>query len=248
MTRLNAYNLMKSEVIGQSIDIDHFYGPQCWDFVAYVMANYYGGRAIPCTTSGFVKDIANDRATNGILAFCTDVGLTTALEPGDICVWGNCNECPDSHIALYDHDEGQNSVFFLGQNQGGYGVTIQQIPVNGIIGVFRPDHIAGEEDSPVQKTADPVEVLNDEPEDFRYENATFTVAADEIKIREAPSLAGKDTGYVYESGMSVNYDGYVVREGYVWISWIGQSGYRRWMACGRANAAGANVEPWGTFS
>ena len=100
----------------------------------------------------------------------------------------------------------------------------------------------------IRKIADPVEVVNDEPEDFRYENATFTVGVDEIKIREDPSLAGKDTGYVYESGTSVNYDGYAAREGYVWILWIGQSGTRRWMACGRANAAGANVEPWGTFS
>ena len=48
----------------------------------------------------------------------------------------------------------------------------------------------------IRKIADPVEVVNDEPEDFRYENATFTVGVDEIKIRKAPSLASKDTGYV----------------------------------------------------
>lgn len=74
------------------------------------------------------------------------------------------------------------------------------------------------------------------------------VTVDAIKIREAPSVAGKDTGLTYNKGMSVNYDGYVIREGYVWISWISATTHpRRWMACGKANSAGRNFEPWGTF-
>lgn len=48
--------------------------------------------------------------------------------------------------------------------------------------------------------------------------------------------------------MIVTYDGYVVREGYVWISWISTNdGTRRWMACSKANVQGVNVEPWGKF-
>lgn len=250
MTRQSAYNQMKSKVLGKAFDIDGYYGPQCWDFAAYVMQHYYGGKAIHCGVSGYVKDIANQRKTNGILNFTSDIGLKAQLQPGDICIWGNCPACPLSHIAIYDHDNGQNHVFFLGQNQGGYGVTIKQIPVQGIIGVFRPNHIAGEGgNAPAAKApaSKPVTVLNSIPSDFHVEYATFHVTVDKIKIRQAPSIAGKDTGLTYNKGMSVNYDGYVVREGYIWISWIGQSGTRRWMACGTKDGSG-KVNHWGTFS
>lgn len=89
-------------------------------------------------------------------------------------------------------------------------------------------------------------MLNDIPSDFIRENATFYPETT-IKIREAPSINGNDTGFVYEKGMSVQYDGFVKREGYVWISWVGSSGNRRWMACGELNDQGVNVNPYGTF-
>jgi hypothetical protein len=92
-----------------------------------------------------------------------------------------------------------------------------------------------------------VAILNKKPTQFVSEKATFTVTVDSIKIRKAPSLKGTDTGMVYAKGMSVNYDGYVKNGGYVWISWIGSTGERRWMAAGQLNSAGANTNPYGTF-
>lgn len=246
MSRTSAYQKMRNEILGKTIDVDRAFGPQCWDLAAYVMANYYGGHAIHCGITGYAKDIALQRKTNGILNFCSDVGLTAPLQPGDICVWTNCNVAPLSHIAIYDHDNGQNAVFFLGQNQGANPgvVSICQIPVNGIIGVFRPKHIKGEDAATT--IASDAQVLNAIPADFRHERATFAVTVDAIKIRNAPSLKGKDTHMVYKKGMSVNYDGYVLREGYVWISWIGRTGERHWMACGEEKN-GRNVKPYGIF-
>ena len=89
-------------------------------------------------------------------------------------------------------------------------------------------------------------VLNSTPSDFVYEKATFYPACT-VKIRRAPSLKGQDTGLTYIQGQHVNYDGYVRREGYVRISWIGADGTRRWMACGELNSAGLNTSPYGTF-
>lgn len=90
-------------------------------------------------------------------------------------------------------------------------------------------------------------VMNYIPSDFIYENATFYPNTT-IKIRKAPSLNGEDTGVRYIKGQSVRYDGYVKREGYVWISWIGgSSGQRRWMAAGELNSQGVNVAPYGSF-
>ena len=138
---MTSYNEFKARYLGRYVDVDGFpkHQPyQCWDIVSGVYFPYIGGKTIHCGVSGYVKDIANQRATNGILEFCDDIGLTAELQAGDICVWCECQDTPYSHIAIYDSDNGQNAVYFLGQNQPVPYVNIQRLPVRGIIGVFRP--------------------------------------------------------------------------------------------------------------
>lgn len=146
-----SYNKFKNDTLGQKIDLDGFPAQQmyqCWD-LANKWFKYVGGHIIHCGQSGYVKDIANQRQTNGILDFCDDIGLKTTLQPGDICIWTNCAACPSSHIAIYDHDDGQDAVYFLGQNQPYAYVTVTKIPVQGIIGVFRPKMLAKADPAPV---------------------------------------------------------------------------------------------------
>ena len=136
-----SYNEFKAKYLGKRVDVDGFPANQpyqCWDLVSGLYFPYIGGSIIHCGQTGYVKDIANQRATNGILNFCTDIGLKAELQPGDICIWTNCSEAPYSHIAIYDSDNGQNAVYFLGQNQPYPYVNILRMPVGGIIGVFRP--------------------------------------------------------------------------------------------------------------
>ena len=91
-------------------------------------------------------------------------------------------------------------------------------------------------------------VLNTTPSDFIRESATFYPNTT-LKIRKAPTEKGIDTGLYYSSGMSVRYDGYVKREGFVWISWISAStGERRWMKAGVLNSKGYNTNPYGRFA
>ncbi|WP_181989412.1 N-acetylmuramoyl-L-alanine amidase [Holdemanella biformis] len=90
-------------------------------------------------------------------------------------------------------------------------------------------------------------VLNSIPSDFNRESATFYPNTT-LKIRKAPTEKGIDTGLYYSNGMSVQYDGYVKREGFVWISWISAStGERRWMKAGVLNSKGYNTNPYGRF-
>ncbi len=56
-----------------------------------------------------------------------------------------------------------------------------------------------------------------------------TVIVDKLMIRERPSTSSKAVGS-YSRGESVCYDYYIDSEGYRWISWIGASGKRRYMA------------------
>ena len=153
-----SYSAFKKDTIGQRIDLDGYPRQQkyqCWD-EANKYFIYVGGHIIHCSQSGYVKDIANQRKTNGILDFCDDIGLTATLQQGDICVWEECPACPLSHIAIYDHDNGQNEVYFLGQNQPHPYVTVTRIPVQGIIGVFRPKIFAGQSVKPATKKPDQI--------------------------------------------------------------------------------------------
>ena len=141
-----SYQEFKARYLGRSVDVDGFprnQPYQCWDLVSGLYFPYIGGKTIHCGVSGYVKDIANQRQTNGLLEFCDDMGLQEELQPGDICVWCECSDTPYSHIAIYDSDNGQNAVYFLGQNQPVAYVNIARLPVRGIIGVFRPKIFRG---------------------------------------------------------------------------------------------------------
>lgn len=108
-------------------------------------------------------------------------------------------------------------------------------------GIDTDPHIPGGSTQSVQT------VLNGIPSDFNREIAIFYPNTT-LKIRKAPSLKGVDTGLYYTNGMHVQYDGFVKREGYCWISWISAStGERRWMACGELNKNGYNTTPYGVF-
>lgn len=235
------YNDFKRAVIGQSIDFDKSYGYQCVDLVDHFWACMHYP-IVYCSVTGYAKDLWENRKTNGILRNHDEV---TVMKPGDIAVFREVRGVtPYSHIAFFDHDAGNGYGWFLGQNQGASYVNLVKLPYSATYPTaFRPKCWLD------VKTVETnvVEVLNTVPADFIHERATF-IPNCTIKIREAPSLKGRDTGLVYKNGMSVIYDGYVKRDGYVWISWISSAtGKRRWMACGELNEKGVNVKPYGKF-
>lgn len=146
-----SYADFKAKYLYKSVDVDGFptgQPYQCWDLVSGLYFPYIDGFTIHCGQSGYVKDIANQRSSNGILKFCTDIGLQAELKPGDVCIWTNCSETPYSHIAIYDHDNGQDSVYFFGQNQPYTYCNVTRLAVGGIIGVFRPDIFIGKHPEP----------------------------------------------------------------------------------------------------
>lgn len=61
------------------------------------------------------------------------------------------------------------------------------------------------------------------------QHGTCTIVVDKLNIREKPSTSSAIVGH-YNKGETVQYDYYVDSEGYRWISWIGASGKRRYMA------------------
>ena len=103
--------------LGKSYDHDGYYNAQCWDgYVEY--CKYLGYPYASCRQSGYVKDIWNQRKTNGILNYFNEV---TIMQPGDVAVFKEvAGWTPYSHIAIFHSDIDGKYGWFFGQNQGGY--------------------------------------------------------------------------------------------------------------------------------
>lgn len=64
-------------------------------------------------------------------------------------------------------------------------------------------------------------------------------------VRSEPSLNGEIVA-TYSKGQVINYDSYCITNGHVWISYIGASGKRRYVATGEF-VNGANNCAFGSF-
>lgn len=213
-----SYQEFKNMVLNNAYDIDGYYGAQCWDgFAKY--CQYLGYPIFNCTTSGYVKDIWNNRATSGILNYFTEVSI---MQPGDVAVFMESASTPYSHIAIFDSDVGNGYGRFLGQNQGGANgaFNIIQLPYSATFATaFRPKSFGG-------GTVDP------QPGGYPItDTGAFMFTVDNVNIRNGMSgLAGALTGLQYNSGEVVYYDTVYESDGYLWISYVSYSGVRRSVA------------------
>ena len=77
------------------------------------------------------------------------------------------------------------------------------------------------------------------------EEGSFIVSVPSINVRNKPSKLGKIVS-VYHKGEQVFYDSYVIKEGFVWISYISYSNERHYMAIGTHNGS-QRTSCWGIF-
>lgn len=109
------YKTFKSKWMNKGTDVEGDYGWQCWDFYAQ-WCRENGVPFANCTVSGYVKDLWEQRRTNGILKYFDEVEM---MEEGDVAVFKEvAGWTPVSHVALFDSDAGGGFGWFLGQNQG----------------------------------------------------------------------------------------------------------------------------------
>jgi len=105
----NAFN-------GKWVDLDGYYGCQCWDGAMNYMKWLYGV-VINTDIHGYACDIWESRKTNGMLNYCDEVNV---MQPGDIAVFRKvAGWTPYSHIAIFHSDAGGGYGYFFGCNQGG---------------------------------------------------------------------------------------------------------------------------------
>lgn len=207
-----SYESFKNSVLGAAFDIDGWYGAQCWDGYAQYCI-YLGIPYAYCTSSGYVKDLWNDRYSNGILDYFDEV---TVMQPGDVAVFReDAAWTPYSHVAIFDSDIDGVYGYFLGQNQGAANgaFSIVALPYSATFDTaFRPRS-------------------NPQPGYPIADVGTFMFTVDGVNIRNGMAgLAGPLTGYQYNTGDTVNYDTVYESDGYLWISYVSYSGERRSVA------------------
>lgn len=79
------------------------------------------------------------------------------------------------------------------------------------------------------------------------ENGTMTVTVDAINVRRAPNTSGEVVDQ-YTKGQSFKYDTVIVdANGFVWVSYIGSSGNRNYVATGPTQNGKRFGDAWGTF-
>lgn len=139
MEKFTNFDDFVNRVLGQSIDIDKAYGPQCVDLFNYF--NYlYNDDYINCSPSGYAKSIAQNKANNGILKYYKEVPINQMVK-GTVVIWGNCKYAPLSHVGFIISDNGDGTFQCLAQNAPKPYVTISKAYYDGIIGCFTPNQI-----------------------------------------------------------------------------------------------------------
>ena len=139
MEKFTNFDDFINRVLGQSIDLDKAYGPQCVDLFNYF--NYlYNDCYINCYPSGYAKSIAQNKANNGILKYYKEVPINQMVK-GTVVIWNNCKYAPLSHVGFILEDNGDGTFKCLAQNSPKPYVTISKAPYDGIIGCFTPNQV-----------------------------------------------------------------------------------------------------------
>ena len=211
------------ETIGKLTDVDGHFGAQCWDLFAKFCrdAKY---PIINCTRTGYVKDIANDMNTNGILNNFVSVGKDD-MQDGDWIVWGETHQTPYSHIAMVRRVDGKDTryktgeylITVLGQNQGGTQKATQiQMSTYGALRIFRPKVYVK-----TNTNKGYVNIKGSGKFQFTRSNIRIRTAA---STKAAQTTNSKGEKLEYNSGMTVNYVGVVHAENRTWLKYVRSHG------------------------
>lgn len=131
-----------NETLGACIDVDGYYGSQCWDSMSAFFYNYAGRVLDTCGTGAAKGSIADGCWQQNAGEEFVMVWNPTEIQAGDIAVystgtWGHIG------MAMGDYNNGYFTL--LGQNQGGKACpnggaagNIINLSTRDFIGAFRP--------------------------------------------------------------------------------------------------------------
>ena len=205
------------------IDMDGMYGAQCVDL-----------------TMAYVKNFADFQIYGNAIDYLTNpippgwkryYKGDAEIAPGDIAIWHWGNWDKFGHVGIVI-DVDDDIITSVEQNVDGTpergGIArIMSRDDTYLAGFIRPCYDSSEEWNRID------------------EEGSFIVSVPSINVRNKPSKLGKIVS-VYHKGEQVFYDSYVMKEGFVWISYISYSNERHYMAIGTHNGS-QRTSCWGIF-
>nr|DAX32475.1 MAG TPA: lysin [Caudoviricetes sp.] len=211
--------------LGIGVDQDGAYGTQCVDLPNYLSVLFFGkalwGNAI---------DLLNSAAALGYTVEYNDAGnLDSKPRAGAVFVmdttyiYGH----PFGHTGVVTRDSDGYTMKTIEQNIDGNADSLyvggparyNERDFNGIVGWFY---------FPTDDTAAGEVKLNTDLQSLPTVRV-YTVGVDKLNIRNAPSTDAEIVG-TYEAGEEFNYMEFCYTEGYEWLSYISNSGVRRYVA------------------
>lgn len=149
-------------------------------------------------------------------------------QPGDILRYGANYGGGYGHIGLIDDDG-----LFLDQNGDKVlAVNRRSAPYAGYESIWRPTK--------------PFAIKN-QTDGRRAAKGTATVLALALNVRNSPDTNGEVVA-TYSKGQTFNYDSFIISNGFVWLSYISNSGARRYVAEGPYDGNRSNVYVSGGIS
>ena len=203
------------------IDMDGIYGAQCVDLIMAYMKTFANFQIY-----GNAIDYLTNSIPSGWKRYYKG---DTNIAPGDIAIWHWGSWDKYGHIGIVI-EVNNGLITSIEQNvdgtpeQGGVA-RIMSRDDTCLAGFIRPSYDSNEDWTRVD------------------ENGKFTVTVPAINVRTKPSISGEIVSS-YSEGEVVYYDSYVIKEGFVWISYISYSNERRYMAVGSHDGT-RRLSSWG---
>lgn len=211
--------------LGIGVDQDGAYGTQCVDEPNYLSVLFFGK-----TLWGNAIDLLNSAAALGYTVEYNEAGnLDSKPRAGAVFVmdttyiYGH----PFGHTGVVIEDSDGYTMKTIEQNVDGNADSLyvggparyMERNFDGIVGWFY---------FPVDDTEVGEVKLNTDLQSLPTVRV-YTVGVDKLNIRNVPSLNSEVVG-VYENGEEFNYMEFCYAEGYEWLSYISNSGERRYVA------------------
>lgn len=132
-----------NQTLGVCIDVDGYFGAQCWDSMAAFFINYTGHTLYTCGTGAAKGTIADGCWQQNAGDDFTMIWDATQVQPGDIAVYSSGTW---GHIGMAMGYYNNGYFTLLGQNQGGAPCegggaagNIINLSTRDFIGAFRPN-------------------------------------------------------------------------------------------------------------
>lgn len=210
--------------LGIGVDQDNAYGTQCVDLPNYLSVKYFGkalwGNAIDLLDSAKALGYRVEYNEAGNLDSRPKAGAIFVMDT--TYIYGH----PFGHTGIVIEDSDGYTMKTIEQNVDGNADSLyvggparyRERNFDGIIGwfYFPTDELEGEATSVSELQSLPTVRV-------------YTVGVDKLNIRNAPSLNSEVVG-TYENGEEFNYMDFCYAEGYEWLSYISNSGVRRYVA------------------